>query len=67
MGEYKEWLVDIVAEHQYRVPARTAEEAASVAEDLFEQRDAGEVVASSIESIDAVTGDFNDSLEEEEE
>ena len=66
--DYREWLVDIVAttEHQYRVPARTAEEAGAVAEELFDSGDEGDIVASSIESIDAVCGEFSeDDLEDE--
>jgi hypothetical protein len=36
------------------VPARTAEEAAAIVQDLFDEGDDGDIVESTIESIDAV-------------
>ena len=39
--DVKEWLVNLTAtsEHEYRVVARTAEEAESIAEEMFENGD----------------------------
>jgi hypothetical protein len=56
MGEFKEFVVSMVvtSEHEYTVPARTAEEAAAIVQDLFDEGDDGDIVESTIESIDAV-------------
>lgn len=59
MAEYKEFAVELIVttEHQYVVPARTAEEAVTIAEELFESGNEGEVVATSIDNADAIAGD----------
>lgn len=57
MGEYKEWTVNMVVttEQEYQVLARTAEEAVSLAEDLFDSGEQGDILATSIESADAAS------------
>jgi hypothetical protein len=59
MADYKEWVVNMVVttEQEYQVLARTAEEAVSLAEDLFDSGEQGDVLATSIESADAASGD----------
>ena len=73
MAELKEWAVSLVAttEHNYTVLARTAEEAGDMAEQLFDSGEEGVVVATSVESLDAVSGEISaqieDDLEESEQ
>lgn len=66
MAEYKEFAVTLVTttEHEYTVPARTAEEAVGIAEELFESGDEGSIVATSIDTADAVSGDIYAEAEE---
>ena len=68
MAESKSWTVDLVAttEHRYVVIARTAEEAESLAEDLYFNGDEGSVIDSSVDMAIAASGD-DDDLELEEE
>lgn len=57
MADLKEWAVDLIVttEHNYVVLARTAEEAVGQAEDLLDSGDDGEIVATSLDSADAVS------------
>ena len=66
MDQYKEWAVDLIVttEHRYFVPARTAEEAISTAEELLDSGDEGQILATDVETADAVTGDTT--LDEED-
>ena len=59
MAEHKQWAVALLVntEHTYNVLARTAEEAESLAEDLFDSGDEGDVASTSIDSVLAVSGD----------
>lgn len=70
MADIKEFAVDLIVttEHRYLVPARTPEEAVSVAEDLFEGGDEGEIIATSVDNADAVSGeDYVEAEDFEEE
>lgn len=72
MAERREFAVELVvtSEHNYTVLARTPEEAISIAEELFESGDIGEVTTSQIETADAASaGDYaeEEDLDLEEE
>lgn len=64
MAEHREFAVSLVetTEHLYLVLARTAEEAADAAQGLFEDGDEGEILATSVESIDATSGAISSDL-----
>ena len=65
MGNFKEFAVNMIVttEHEYLVPARTEEEAADIAQELFDSGDEGEVLSTSIESIEAMSGAQSDDEE----
>jgi hypothetical protein len=69
MAELKEWAVELIvtSEHNYTVPARTAEEAIDVAESLFDSGDEGEIGATSIDTADAIAADAYAEAEDIEE
>lgn len=70
MAELKQWAVDLIVttEHNYTVLARTAEEAVSLAEDLLDDGEDGDISATYIESADAVSAnDVVDALDLEDE
>lgn len=62
MAELKEYVVELVVTqiHTYTVPARTPEEAASIAEDLLDDGNEGEVTGITIESADAYSSEEYD-------
>lgn len=53
MADHREWIVSLTAytEHEYRVLARTAEEAESEAEQLYESGDEGMVLTSTVDEV----------------
>lgn len=59
MATHKEFYVDLIVttEHRYLILARTSEEATSLAEDLYDDGEEGDVLSVSIEHSDATSVD----------